>query len=512
MTSKESKSLFTDAALRELRSTLGQGGDALANLLASLASRAEQDLGVSSEESVTLTQKLAEVAFRSNVISNGVQAAAETDSVFSEVSFLFEKGQVDEALLPLMAEDYLTSLPIQNADSGWQLVEKHLQQLIKACLLIENQRMKLSGMVILRLCNNLLERLSSSFDTGLSGRVLMFLSTCFPLAHKSAVNLVGSYNETNVTEYEAEEDVKSDVVVNYTLYKRFWDLQRYFMSKSLRDGGCLQNSKSWNEFVEVSNSVLTAFESNPFLEAQTGHPQDKSFFSTKYLSSGRLLSLQLRDPTMRRNILCQFLILFNELDIKKQENEIPAILVNKLINDKKNGLNALRERVLSLLRDTPPNGKKFVDDIDGILKREVSWVRWKRAGCPDFERPSVKERKFSDQELARRNAKETIRSRLEEKKKTNCSLWRSKLATWKEDLSDPEVNAVPTLETFLEPMREAMDPENCIEDEYHPKHDDIYCWRGLRLLARNKLEVAITVQDGDLEKAVAKLPGLKDVA
>ena len=32
---------------------------------------------------------------------------------------------------------------------------------------------------------------------------------------------------------------------------------------------------------------------------------------------------------------------------------------------------------------------------------------------------------------------------------------------------------VPTLESWIEPMRDAMDPENEIEDQYNPKHNKV---------------------------------------
>jgi hypothetical protein len=39
----------------------------------------------------------------------------------------------------------------------------------------------------------------------------------------------------------------------------------------------------------------------------------------------------------------------------------------------------------------------------------------------------------------------------------------------------------------LESLRDALDPENCIEDEFNPKHNKTYVWRGLRLLACERL-------------------------
>ena len=34
---------------------------------------------------------------------------------------------------------------------------------------------------------------------------------------------------------------------------------------------------------------------------------------------------------------------------------------------------------------------------------------------------------------------------------------------------------------------EAEDPENGIEDEYHPKHEEVYCWRARRLMSKKKI-------------------------
>ncbi len=44
-----------------------------------------------------------------------------------------------------------------------------------------------------------------------------------------------------------------------------------------------------------------------------------------------------------------------------------------------------------------------------------------------------------------------------------------------------------TLDAHLDSLRDAIDPENGIEDEYNPKHDKTYVWRGLRLLACEQL-------------------------
>jgi hypothetical protein len=70
-------------------------------------------------------------------------------------------------------------------------------------------------------------------------------------------------------------------------------------------------------------------------------------------------------------------------------------------------------------------------------------------------------------------------------------------------------NVTPKLEDHMEEMLEAMDPANCIEEEYHPKHDTKYCWKGLRLFVRTQLDVMDSVADGSFETAVKKFTDLK---
>jgi hypothetical protein len=46
-------------------------------------------------------------------------------------------------------------------------------------------------LVLLRVCNGLLRRLSKTLDTEWCGRVLMFLTAAYPLSERSAVNVKG---------------------------------------------------------------------------------------------------------------------------------------------------------------------------------------------------------------------------------------------------------------------------------------------------------------------------------
>jgi THO complex subunit 1 len=56
--------------------------------------------------------------------------------------------------------------------------------------------------VILRLCNELLRRLSRAEDPVFCGRVYIFMFQSFPLGDKSSVNLRGNFHVENVTTFE----------------------------------------------------------------------------------------------------------------------------------------------------------------------------------------------------------------------------------------------------------------------------------------------------------------------
>lgn len=64
------------------------------------------------------------------------------------------------------------------------------------------------GLIFLRMQNSLLRRLSKSLHTVFCGRILSFLSSVFPIAEKSGVNLRGAFNTGNVTHFDQEVERK----------------------------------------------------------------------------------------------------------------------------------------------------------------------------------------------------------------------------------------------------------------------------------------------------------------
>lgn len=56
--------------------------------------------------------------------------------------------------------------------------------------------------MILRMCNDLLKRLSRTVDTSFCGRILVLLAHALPLCEKSGLNLVSHFNLDNITKYD----------------------------------------------------------------------------------------------------------------------------------------------------------------------------------------------------------------------------------------------------------------------------------------------------------------------
>lgn len=69
-------------------------------------------------------------------------------------------------------------------------------------LIVSQINSKNKDLVILRLCNELLRRLSRAEDPVFCGRVYIFMFQSFPLGDKSSVNLRGNFHVENVTTFE----------------------------------------------------------------------------------------------------------------------------------------------------------------------------------------------------------------------------------------------------------------------------------------------------------------------
>ncbi|KAF8442570.1 THO complex subunit 1 transcription elongation factor-domain-containing protein [Kalaharituber pfeilii] len=132
---------------------------------------------------------------------------------------LTELELTDVALPFLLIEDLFDSQTIDSCQRLFEYLESRVERLTTVSFrygdLKEMDGTKGKGPVLLRLCNELLRRLSKAEDTIFCGRILIFLSKSFILGERSGVNLRGEFNVENTTSFDqippAINDEKMDV-------------------------------------------------------------------------------------------------------------------------------------------------------------------------------------------------------------------------------------------------------------------------------------------------------------
>ncbi|XP_067033610.1 THO complex subunit 1-like isoform X1 [Acropora muricata] len=405
--------------------------------------------------------------------------------------------------------------------------------------------------LLLRMCNDLLRRLSTSQNTIFCGRIQLFLARLFPLSEKSGLNLMSHFNYENVTiftqrpatdqkdkncstvsEMEVDDKVakeltSSNVPIDFNLYKKFWALQDYF-----RNPTQCYNNAAWKTFTDCNKEVLNVFKSHKLehitwkkksgnAKALDGSKDEPRYFA-KFLTNEKLLDLQLSDSNFRRTILVQILIIYQYL-----VGNVKFKSTNQVLNESQSAwVKEMTSQVYELLKETPPDGDKFAKAVEHILEREENWISWKNEGCPSF----IKERIESD-------PKPTPTSR---KRKASigdevASGWRSKRVVmgsneltrlW--NLCPDNLEAckadnrvfLPSLEEYFSEAIEQADPEAMVEDEYKVIKNSNYGWRALRLLARrshhffqpstNPFKTLPDYLDSVVQQLAQELPNLKN--
>ena len=134
-----------------------------------------------------------------------------------------------------------------------------------------------SQFLLLKSCNKLLRKLSNrDRDAAFAGSVMTLLAKVFPLSERSAVNVLGTFNVANVTDFEdaetfarhalgagddAAEGADGDVTmedaegeaeaesesVDYPFYRTFWGVQKVFTDPGIildgiKDGGAASST------------------------------------------------------------------------------------------------------------------------------------------------------------------------------------------------------------------------------------------------------------------------------
>ncbi|EGD72748.1 hypothetical protein PTSG_04478 [Salpingoeca rosetta] len=409
-------------------------------------------------------------------------------------------------------EDAFDVLPVSMCERVFTLMEQNAQQ---------PAFVKANGPRVVRLINGLKKRLSRSQDIELSGRLLMFIASIFPMSDKSGANISSAVNVANKTHYDeteeeldtsaseaakAQEDIDMPSLgrpLNKSDYKQFWSLQRFFCEPRL----CYQPDE-WKRFEKATECVLDLFERHPLeVSPVTTQPTAASMMDTnddngdgdgdgddgdddgpsqkqrradttfaKYLTSPKLFELQLNDVTLRREILLQLLILFSYLP-RDSKFKKPA---ETLTSAQKEWMDKRQRQVEKLMKAAGSDGADFLTNAKRMLERELVWVQWKEDGCKPFEKKESAKRKAPSPPAPGAAGVHMGSDELQR-------LWT--LSSTNMEACKRAKVRVPSLKEYFLDAVEEMDPAECVEEEYWQINDFRFNWKGLRLISRKKVNL-----------------------
>ncbi|XP_042354353.1 THO complex subunit 1 [Plectropomus leopardus] len=463
--------------------------------------------GNEAEKKTTLDQ-----ALRSVLGDQIVEQKASCDEYLSLIFLSIDavtEGICSATTPFLLLGDVLDCLPLDQCDRIFSFVEENVSTWKSNSFYTAGKN------YLLRMCNDLLRRLSKSQNTVFCGRIQLFLARLFPLSEKSGLNLQSQFNLDNITVFNKNEqestlgqkhtEEKEDcmeveegemgeddapapcsIPIDYNLYRKFWTLQDYF-----RNPVQCYEKFSWMTFLKFSDETLAVFKSYKLDDMQASKRKleelrasgGEHVYFAKFLTSEKLMDLQLSDGNFRRHILLQYLILFQYL-----KGQVKFKSSSSVLNDDQTmWIEETTKLVYQLLREIPPDGDKFATMVEHILNTEENWNGWKNEGCPSF----VKERTVDDKPkrpTRKRQAPEDFLGKGPDRKifmgnDELTRLWNLNHDNMEACKSDSR-EFMPSLDEFFAEAIEQADPANMVEEEYKVVRNPNYGWRALRLLSR----------------------------
>ncbi|KAG0310121.1 hypothetical protein BGZ99_000645 [Dissophora globulifera] len=522
---------------------------------------------------------LLEAAFKLNLTSIqdelGTDFEGLKDAMFRCLDILLRCAELHlvDATIPL---NYIEEvLDYQTVEFSMQLYD-YLEARVER--LTENMVSgKGKGLTLLRMCNELLRRLSKAKNTVFCGRILMLLSSVFPITERSGVNLKGDFHTDNVTLVESEDitavqdmspshsrkddasnvpngtsmDVDEDtknttqddrdaVKKELSFYTEFWSLQGFFCNPALLINSPTNMAKlqtgiehalaKFSAAEEVNQKdrgqrttspepdTITKTSTESSSTAKRKHSQlvdddatEPTTYFPKFLTSPKLLQLEIADPYFRKHILVQFLITLQYLeghnaDVKDHYAKIRT--PNKMfqpqwiLEDKdQQWIETIKPRIFNELKASGQESgdEDFANTVKTVLHHEENWIQWKAESCPAFERPSLTE---IDAEETLKKRQKLSASLAPLKQKLGCrsltELWKQVDEQMDEGVGIGSIHPPQAVDEYLSGLpfaakraqamrlREGKPP---FTEQETKELSQARLWRGLRLGARQYIHL-----------------------
>ncbi|KAH3917817.1 hypothetical protein HBI56_112630 [Parastagonospora nodorum] len=452
----------------------------------------------------------------------------------------------------LLIEELLDSQSIE----GCRVVFNFLESRREAIIAINSKN---KDLVILRLCNELLRRLSRAEDPVFCGRVYIFMFQSFPLGDKSSVNLRGNFHVENVTTFEdflkdssteddqmqiddmeaepvlkgeskseehnvklgnsnVQKDELSSTMDIDSLYPVFWSLQHSFSNppRLFEEDHFKHFQKSLEatlaKFKEVPK-VIQAGDSERTKEQMDQDGDDYDAFANaynpKYLTSRDLFKLELSDLAFQRHILVQALILVDFLLTLTEKAKSKSIYQKAqkamqynftLREEDTEWALGIKTAIANYLQEGP-DGKFYYRMVDTVLSRDKNWVRWKMENCQPFTRDRVATKDFLK---AKSGAQKAVANKANRKPMgvpgSLKFLYNTEAETGLAQLRNAEKTKVPDAESYADKVRMTdMDLEMPGTEEEKREligKKSSFVWKGLRLASKKQLSSFDRIEHG----------------
>ncbi|KAL8917749.1 MAG: hypothetical protein Q9208_007801 [Pyrenodesmia sp. 3 TL-2023] len=259
-------------------------------------------------------------------------------------------------------------------------------------------------------------------------------------------------------------------------------------------------------------------------------------FNPRYLTSRDLFSLELSDPTFRRHILVQSLILVDfllslnpkskrKLEGKKAPNK--SVLYSYSLSESDTAWAIATRAEIAIYLQAGAEGKFYYRMVDTVLSRDKNWVHWKADSCPPISQPPIPASSVQESQKGITRACLPRRIRPTPMGSLDLSFLLNTgdegQAQGLEALKRPERYTLPKVEDYKAAIMEdefdmAMARTEEEKEEVATRKAS-KMWRALRLASKNRLKLFDKIEDGkDLgplfdpppEPSAEKLKGERD--
>ncbi|KAJ2801690.1 hypothetical protein H4S07_004865 [Coemansia furcata] len=307
-----------------------------------------------------------------------------------------DNGTTDPSLVFTLLEEAMDMVSVAVAREIFGHIERRAEVLRRNMTATGGK-----GIIMLKMCNNLLRRIPYSTMSEFAGRVQLFVANSFTLSERSGVNLRGDIASEVVAIAETPDTDKDneDAKQQEQVYRAFWSLQEYFANPQTAFTPTAKDSDGTG-FIAAATLAMDEFRKTTTSRSAPIQLDPTGEEPLRLLTSRSLLQLQFGDAQFKCQILLQLLIFIKYVLAVSGDRltELRTTATNKLVTSgveiseaDQGALRDLRRRASSQLVSAANDRGLFSRTTQFVLFHENNWSRWKANSCRPFEGAAMPE-------------------------------------------------------------------------------------------------------------------------